>query len=86
MGAEGRIPIQPPATITQPGSYFLTRAYSGPLTAITIQADDVELDLNSFWVSTTDGTRPTVTAVGVDGLSIRDGAIVGSAAASARAS
>ena len=48
---EPRVPISAlPATISQPGSYYLTRTLtaSGAGDTITIQANDVTLDLNGY--------------------------------------
>ena len=53
-GGDGRIRINGPVTITEPGSYVVTRnigdatACPGGATAITINADNVRLDLNGF--------------------------------------
>jgi len=49
LAAEGRTPIAVPTTISSPGQYVVTRNIaSGVGTIITIDADDVDLDLNGF--------------------------------------
>ncbi|HZP57674.1 MAG TPA: right-handed parallel beta-helix repeat-containing protein [Dehalococcoidia bacterium] len=77
--AEPRVPIgQAPFVISQPGSYYLT----GNLTvsagsAITIDAENVTLDLNGFTISgsglfgieTSSGTKTNIT--------VRNGSVVG---------
>jgi len=50
--AEPRTPITSvPLTITQSGSYYLTKNLTATGTAITIQADDVTIDLCGFTLS-----------------------------------
>jgi len=52
FAADGRIPVYQPGTvIAMPGSYYLTEDLVGPSPAVTIDADNVTLDLNGHYVS-----------------------------------
>jgi hypothetical protein len=78
--ADGKIPIYQVTTITSPGHYIVTRgiqAASGP--AITIQADDVTLDLNGRVVRGDAAAAEGVIKVsdGASGVLIRNGTIEG---------
>jgi hypothetical protein len=55
---EPRTPVSSlPFTITQPGSYFLTKNLTGSSgDGITVQSDDVTIDLNGFTLSGAPGT------------------------------
>lgn len=78
VGDEGRIPIfAAPTVIAAPGKYFVTRNLAiaaGSL--ITITADDVDIDLNGF-VLTSTAAAPVITATGVNGVTIRNGTVIG---------
>jgi hypothetical protein len=74
---EGRFMIAAPATLTQPGSYVLTRdisSSSGP--AITIQSDHVVLDLNGYSVTSTTTSVIQIAGNGKD-VTIRNGRLIG---------
>jgi hypothetical protein len=72
VAANGAIPIWQPTTITQSGSYVLTRNFRPTEgIAITIAANNVDIDLNGFSIEGDHG----VYATGVTGLSIHDGTI-----------
>ena len=75
---EGRIPIFGPATITQSGHFILTRdiAAPGASDGITIQADNVTLDLGGHLVTASTGVGITI----VDGfhdITVRNGRLTG---------
>ncbi len=79
--ADGRSPITSlPATILAPGSYVVTRTMRGVagLHGITVQADDVTIDLNGH---TLVGVAGSLTGVHLNGsftrLTIRNGNVVG---------
>jgi len=79
FAGEGRIPIWQPITITQSGSYVVTRDIgSVPASvtprAITIAADDVDINLNGFALRL---GEPVILAHGVNRITIRNGEIVG---------
>jgi hypothetical protein len=81
---EPRVPISSlPFTITQPGSYFLTRdlVYAGGGGGITIQANDVTLDLNGFRLAGTtsgsSGITEGASSPSRTGWTIRNGTIEG---------
>lgn len=73
--------VEPPVTITDPGSYCLVRdmlfgASSG--VAITINASDVRLDLKGYHIKGFDfGVKTAVTAQDRSNLTIRNGSISG---------
>jgi len=72
---DGRIAIDRPMTITEPGSYVVTRnimANNGSA-LITITADDVDLDLAGFVVS----GLVAVVVEDAKAVSIHDGSLVG---------
>ena len=84
--ADGTTPIWQPTTITQPGSYVLTRDVSGNVfgggdsAVILIQASDVTLDLNGFRLSALgngcdSSACAAIRAQGVDGITVRNGSI-----------
>jgi parallel beta-helix repeat protein len=79
LAAEGRIPIfSSPTTIATSGRYFVSRNLSsGGPSIITITADDVDIDLNGFVLDGTGSVNPVVAASGVDGVTIRNGTILG---------
>jgi len=60
----GRIPIYQPTTITQPGYYSLTRDISSSASpVISIQADNVTLDLNGYSVSNSSASATLIRIV-----------------------
>ena len=75
LAADGAIPIWDFITITEPGSYVLTRNITAidydDYRKITIVADDVDLDLGGFTIT---GNEP-LRAEDVKGLVIHDGTI-----------
>jgi hypothetical protein len=76
VAADGAIPIWEPTTITESGSYIVTRdigcpAPSGP-TAITIEADAVNIDLNGFTLCS---GEPVIFAQEVYRIRIHNGTI-----------
>jgi len=78
LADEARIPIFQPTTITQPGYYILTRDLSpASVTAITIQADNVTVDLNGRAIN----SAPSQGAIAVNGafqnVTIRNGRLLG---------
>ena len=83
MAGEGRVPIYQPTTITQPGTYILTRDIAGTLSdGIIIQSDGVTLDLNGHSILMSPGFNgirvdlsgsPSLDA----GVLIRNGRILG---------
>ena len=78
LADEARIPIFQPTTITQPGYYVLTRDLSpASATAITIQADNVTVDLNGRAIN----SAPSQGAIAVNGafqnVTIRNGRLLG---------
>ena len=75
FAADGAIPIWEPTTITEPGSYVLTRdivAEAGSI-PITILASDVDLDLAGFVIS----GFVAIVAEDVNAISIHDGSLIG---------
>jgi len=65
-----------PYTIAQPGSYYLGQSlsYAGPGDGITIDADDVDIDLNGFELVGGPGTNSgIVLVVGHNTVTIHDG-------------
>jgi len=77
LAGEGRIPIWKTTTITAPGSYIVTRDIgaipdSNPPRAITVDADDVDIDLNGFALRTGEAV---IHAEDVRRLVIRNGKI-----------
>jgi hypothetical protein len=63
---EGRIPVFQATTITQPGHYVLTSDFTvAGLTAITIAADDVQLDLNGRTITSTGSCSPGLFLTGM---------------------
>ena len=78
LGSEGRIPIFAPTVITASGKYFVVTniAGDGSTPVISVQASDVDLDLNGFRV-TQPNSALAVILVGaqVDQLVIRNGTI-----------
>jgi len=87
-GGDGAIPIWEPTTITQPGRYIVIRnlveTSPGVGGVLVIEADDVDINLNGFAVSAQSGRsaalggQTLITASGVSGLRIHDGAILSS--------
>lgn len=75
LAAEARIPISGTTTITTPGTYFLSRGLTGAGPLITVQADDVVIDLNGFTLTPTSGAG--VFASNFDRVTVRNGFIVG---------
>jgi parallel beta-helix repeat protein len=74
--AEGRIPIHEPTTITQPGRYLLTQNISAPSgAAITIEANDVDLDLGGFGI-TANPSGYCIYSDGYKNISISNGSIL----------
>src|SRR5262245_12362405 len=75
---EGRIPIvMSPTAIAAPGKDFVTRNLAGaggPV--ITIGASNVDIDLNGFTPTGAAGV-PVISAVGFNGITIRNGTVVG---------
>jgi len=79
LAADGAIPIWEETVITESGHYYLARdigdnpgGHDG-IPAITITADDVDINLNGFALR--EG-QPTIYADGVKGLSIHDGTLI----------
>ncbi len=80
-GDEGRFPVAAATTIAQPGHYVVTRDIAiASGTAITIDADDVTLDLNGHLISNA-GTTGDVVLVNGTNLILRNGRISGGARA-----
>ncbi len=76
--ADGRVPVYQPTTISQPGSYYLTRDLTGAAGAavIDIASDDVTLDLAGHTLRVT-GAGYGITAGNRSGVRIANGRIVG---------
>ena len=77
LGAEGRIPISGPTTITAAGAYILTEnlvTTGSALNAVKIAADDVNLDLNGHTIEH-NGTGPVIDASGHTRIVIENGYI-----------
>jgi parallel beta-helix repeat protein len=70
--ADGAIPIWEPTTISEAGRYILVRNIGDFQTdnPITIESDDVELDLNGHTVT---GGTGAIFALGVSGINVHDG-------------
>lgn len=75
LAAEARIPISGITTIANSGTYFLSRGLNGAGPLITVQANDVVIDLNGFTLTPTSGAG--VFASNVDRVTVRSGFIVG---------
>ena len=88
LADEGRVPLEalgigPPYTITQPGSYIVTRDHfvvTGDI--VLVQANDVTLDLNQKVLSSEsagEGASGTIITLGApfSGLTVRNGKITG---------
>ncbi|MFT3684362.1 MAG: hypothetical protein QM783_05445 [Phycisphaerales bacterium] len=78
--SDGRIPIAggtTSVTLSEPGSYVLTGNLRGTAgtNAVTIQSDDVDLDLNGFVITSSSATLTTVVAGGFRGVRVRNGVI-----------
>ena len=79
LADEGRVPIFQVTSISQPGTYVLTRNIGAMVgSAITIQASNVTLDLNGMTVTTSDTFAPII-QIGdnFEGIHIRDGRLGG---------
>lgn len=79
---EGRRLIAEPTTITESGTYVVTRALSASTTpALTIEADGVTVDLNGFALEAASGSAVILIrgdAAGVEqGITIRNGTLRG---------
>ena len=75
---EPRIPISElPFTIKSSGSYYLTKSLSVEGTGITIDADDVTIDLMGFTISGSGGTDNGIYMHGRSNVEIRNGTIKG---------
>ena len=76
FAADGAIPIWESTTITESGSYIVTRDFSGTVGgtffAINIEANDVNIDLNGF---TLRGGDPVVMATDVQRIRLHNGTI-----------
>jgi hypothetical protein len=72
---EGRIPIFQPTTITAPGHYIVTRDFTAGGVAVTIDADNVVLDLGGKTLSAL-GTVVSVSDGATD-ITIRNGRLSG---------
>jgi hypothetical protein len=76
VAVDGAIPIWKATTITASGSYVVTRDIGCPApsspTAITIQADGVEVDLNGFKLCS---GEPVIYAEGVSRIRVHNGTI-----------
>jgi hypothetical protein len=70
IAGDGAIPIWEATTITEKGSYVLTRDIEEGLLSIT--ANDVDLDLNGFRLN---GNEPALLATSVRGLTVHDGSV-----------
>jgi parallel beta-helix repeat protein len=79
FGAEGRTPIfRPGTTLSTAGKYFVARNLSaGSGSIISITASNVDIDLNGFVLDATGGSSPVIQASGVDGVTIRNGTLLG---------
>ena len=77
--ADGRIPISGPATLTQPGSYYVTRDFSnnGLASAIIIDNNDITLDLNGHTLTCGSGTAYCVETVNRMRIRITGGTLRG---------
>ncbi len=68
-----------PYTITQSGSYYLGQSlsFAGPGDGITIEADDVDIDLNGFELDggSVGGTGITISISGYDTVTVHDGQV-----------
>jgi len=78
LAGEGRIPLWQPTTIAQSGEYVVTRDIGltpSPTSprAITVTADDVDIDLNGFTLRL---GEPVIYAENVSNLHIHNGQIV----------
>ncbi len=75
---EGRIPIaNAPTVLAAPGKYFVTKNLAPAAgSAITIASDNVDIDLNGFTLTSGD-FAPVITAIGMSGVTIRNGTMVG---------
>ncbi len=71
--AEARVPLYTTTTITAPGTYVLTRNVTGAGPLISIQASDVDIDLNGFNLTPTSGAA--VNAQNQSRISVHDGFI-----------
>ncbi|MBP7149078.1 MAG: right-handed parallel beta-helix repeat-containing protein [Acidobacteria bacterium] len=71
--AEARVPLYTTTTITVPGTYVLTRNITGPGPLISIQASDVDVDLNGFNLTPTSGAA--IDAQNQARISVHDGFI-----------
>jgi len=77
LAAEGRTPIAVPTTITSPGQYVVTRNIaSGAGTIITIDTDDVDLDLNGFLLDGSGSGASVISGTAHTGLVIRNGKLI----------
>ena len=77
IAGEGRVPIYTwPTVINNPGRYIVTRninASGSGMVVVTIQASDVDIDLNGFTLET-DGA-PVIQALGGTNIAIRNGTL-----------
>ncbi len=77
-GIDGRIPIDHlPFTISQSGSYYLTKSLTGNGTndGITVAASNVTVDLNGFTLDGATGHQAGVRGTGAVGITIGNGTV-----------
>jgi len=72
---DGAVPVYEPVVISSPGRYVVTRAFGGA-NPIQVAADDVDIDLHGFTLTSTSGAVVAI-ADGVTDVSIHDGHLTG---------
>jgi hypothetical protein len=78
MAGDGAIEIWEPTTITESGSYVVTRDITALLTIITITADNVDVDLNGFTLNTDTITHAAIhISAPAKNVTIENGTVVG---------
>jgi parallel beta-helix repeat protein len=78
VAAPGSIPIYQQTVITNPGHYVVTRDFEVATgSAIDIQADHVELDLNGHTITSTSVTDPVISIDPADFVRIKNGQLIG---------
>jgi len=79
LADEARIPVFQPTTITRPGHYILTRDISVTSgTIISIQSNDVTLDLNGYSLRCSDTTSFLIQIpFGMQNVAVRHGLLEG---------
>jgi hypothetical protein len=75
LAGEGRVPLYQATTITSPGRYVVTRNISSAGIVLTINAGDVEIDMNGFVLRNAAGGA-VITSNGFNNITLRNGTLL----------